>query len=400
MLTKTRVAMALAFAAHAPAQQVLVVAPMPGPGVHSTVIQTAVDAAASGDIVLVRAGTYAPFKVSGKSLVVAADPAVTLDAGVSLDGLVVRSIAAHQSVVIRGFALSSSFATSLSIVDCAGPVTIEDGAFAMPFPTSAFFGAAAIARSARVTLVRCDLRGGTARFATIGLGIGGSAVHLWSCTVRGGYGPNGMPGAAAAVVTQSFVSLNGSQLQGGDGAPGALVGTFCIPAQDGGDALFLTDPQTQVSVLGTALLPGRAGTPGQGCPPANPGLPVSGSGTAVVRAGQATSVTQSSPLRAGQNANLALFGPPGATAWLAFAPRQDSVFVGACNGAFLVDLATTIPVLLGALPASGLLTVTVPVPASLPARGALLFVQPVFTDPSPACFVGAPTALVLLDRVL
>ena len=65
-------AFALLLAAGASAQSVFVVAPVAGPGVFSTDIQPAVDAAANGDLVLVRAGTYFGFTIDGKGVSVVA----------------------------------------------------------------------------------------------------------------------------------------------------------------------------------------------------------------------------------------------------------------------------------------------------------------------------------------
>src|SRR5262245_40132899 len=63
----------LVLAAAARAQNVFVVAPSPGPGVFSTRIQDAVNAAADGDVVLVKSGSYPGFLAFGKSLTVVAE---------------------------------------------------------------------------------------------------------------------------------------------------------------------------------------------------------------------------------------------------------------------------------------------------------------------------------------
>src|SRR5262245_6669651 len=60
---------------------VLVVSRTPGPGIDFTQIQPAVNAAVDGDTILVRNGSYMPFKIDGKSLTVVADgTSVLLDA--------------------------------------------------------------------------------------------------------------------------------------------------------------------------------------------------------------------------------------------------------------------------------------------------------------------------------
>src|SRR5262245_20334465 len=91
-------ASAILLATGASAQSVFVVASVPGPGVFSTDIQPAVDAAADGDVVLVKAGAYSGFTINAKGVSVVADAG----ASVVANGLVfVSSLSASQNVLLQ-----------------------------------------------------------------------------------------------------------------------------------------------------------------------------------------------------------------------------------------------------------------------------------------------------------
>src|SRR6187402_812579 len=121
--TLTTFAFALLLAAGASAQAVFVVAPVAGPGVFSTDIQPAVDAAANGDLVLVRAGTYFGFTIDGKGVSVVADAGATVVA----NGLVtVSHVSASQRVLLQGLTVHGDNSSSAIITqDAPGPIWIE-----------------------------------------------------------------------------------------------------------------------------------------------------------------------------------------------------------------------------------------------------------------------------------
>ncbi len=110
----------LLIAASAAAQNVLVVAS--GGGGAFFDIPPAIAAAAPGDILEVRAGTYSPFLLN-KPLFVLADPGTTIlqqQVGVRVQG-----IATGEVAVVRGLTLQSTLPNSLTIEDCAGVVVVE-----------------------------------------------------------------------------------------------------------------------------------------------------------------------------------------------------------------------------------------------------------------------------------
>src|SRR5262245_13532469 len=94
--------LALLLGSAASAQAVFVVAPAPGPGVFSTEIQPAIDAAVAGDLVLVKSGAYAGFTIDGKGVSVVADAGASVDVNGSES---VTHVSASQHVLFRGLTI-------------------------------------------------------------------------------------------------------------------------------------------------------------------------------------------------------------------------------------------------------------------------------------------------------
>lgn len=122
--------MSLLLALACAAPDLLVVDQQGGPGADFTALEVAIDAAADGDILLVRSGSYSvppqpfsgpgPFEIDGKGLTLVEAPGGT----VTVNGLVVRNLLADQSVVVRGIDLE--LGAVLSGDDCEGPIWVED----------------------------------------------------------------------------------------------------------------------------------------------------------------------------------------------------------------------------------------------------------------------------------
>src|SRR4030095_9313669 len=143
-------------ASTASAQNVIVVGPV------VTIFDTfalgsAVDAAQNGDIVLVRSGSYSGFHVENKSITVVAD----LGALVAFMHAVAMSIPANGRVHLRGLRFNSQTFTGtapLTLVDCAGPVWIEDCTLLGDMHSSTLNGCE-ISNCASVTFQRSTLMG-------------------------------------------------------------------------------------------------------------------------------------------------------------------------------------------------------------------------------------------------
>src|SRR4030095_10130842 len=195
--TSIVLAIALAvIAQHAIAQNVLVVAPTSGPGVFSTQIQPAVDAAANGDLILVKTGNYLGFAIDGKSLVVIAD----LGASVNVMGNVaVSNLSSNQRVQVARVGVSSSGAAGGFLFDNdAGPVWVE-GCTSAPAVGSNVNGldSAVVLQCASVAFLRCTLKGSNAMawkgpsHAGTGLFAFDSNVTMFDSFCVGGVGQSG-----------------------------------------------------------------------------------------------------------------------------------------------------------------------------------------------------------------
>src|SRR5262245_32995540 len=147
-------ALELSFAALGNAQQVWVVSQTHGPGVFSQEILPAIDAATTGDIVLVKAsGTYPyyPFNLT-KGLSVVAEAG----ASVRANGTCYVSIGTStSSAYLRGI----SFAW-IDVIGCGGPVWIENcSAFTTSILNPNGVGAFNIGDSASLALLHCPATG-------------------------------------------------------------------------------------------------------------------------------------------------------------------------------------------------------------------------------------------------
>lgn len=373
------------------AQRVWVVAPTIGPGIDFVQIQPAVDAAVDGDTVLVRAGTYTAFLISGKSLTVAAD-GVTVSL-TSQREVGIRNVSATQAVVVRGFSLFRNGPSVLAISDCIGPVSIEDCNFGIN--ASSNDSAASLSNARSVTFLRCFLGGTTVLPASGGHGLlaSSSTIAFHDCGVRATPSlREGSPGPAGMVLNRSFAYAAGTTIVGGDGGPGRGGGGYCpSPPGQGGPAVQMSG--SEAVFLECQITPGGSGFPGYGCPPAPPNVPIVGSAT--ILAGTAGSFATQPVVRMGQPLSLVMRGPVGVATWLAFSARLAPTFVLPCNGVLHVDLSAATILFAGFMPPGGALAIQIPVPA-LGVLGATVHVQMGMTDPS-GCFLGSPSAVAVVD---
>ncbi|MCP3919767.1 MAG: hypothetical protein GY711_29890 [bacterium] len=176
-----------------------------GAGEPYATVQGAVLAAADGDTVLIRAGTYGGAAVANKSLRLVAD-----DAGVVrlTEPVRVFQLDAGKEVLLSG--LESTF----EIRHCDGIVTLNRCGSPAPFHTPAH-------TPVTVQVENCT----RVVFA-------GGTFHGQSAALPGGSFEE-PSGADAMQVTGSSVSLYGTTLRGGDGAD--ALGYLCFGCTDGGD---------------------------------------------------------------------------------------------------------------------------------------------------------------------
>lgn len=297
--------------------------------------QAALDAAADGDILLLKPGAAdagSTLTLSGKGLTLVADGGT-----VELGRFIASAVPAGHQVTLRGLTFAPLSAAkpydrrgSLEVQDCAGSVWIEDcSMLSPPQPSRGGFGIPASAMagllvedSAAVLVVRGIAEGGRGSdeigsCTPIGYGYpqaGGagvcavrSTVTLHGCQVRGGEGGvddgnlfcpagfNGKPGGSGVFVESSVVHVAGSYVQGGDKLSLSL---------SAGEGLRVFDAASSVTLRDTFAVAGA------GSPPVVADI-VAPSGTVTTLPAVSRAVEVSSPVREGQPAQLVISGQAG-----------------------------------------------------------------------------------------
>ena len=391
-------ALALLLAAGASAQSVFVVAPAPGPGVFSTDIQPAIDAAANGDLVLVRSGSYSGFTIDGKGVSVVADAG----AAVVADGLVtVSHVSVSQRVLLQGLTVHGDNSTSAIITqDAPGPIWIESCTVTGGTGNGPGLVAVTVNSCPSVVIQRSVMTGGNG--TSIGTTtMGGPALHVANSGVAVGdsqcFGGNGAQpvtggggsGGPGLRVLTGFVFASGTAFNGGTGAapaPPFLGGP-------GGPGINTTAPVTtlQCTLVG-----------GPGTPSGSPSV-VNGAGSVAILPDAAEHFSITSPVREGQAMTITAGGVPGSTAWFLFsAAPAPVVLLLPFEGALAVPASAPM-FALGVLPAGGTLTTPPIVVPNLPAalQSATIWCQSFFVGPPLThAMLGPTSALVLLDAAL
>lgn len=396
------------------------------PGVPAA-IQIAVDAAADGDVVLVRAGSYGPVRVTNKALSIVADPTGGARvASLTIDGLAAAKTCSVQGVVTTDFELPER--ASIRVLACAGQVLFED--VRSQFATATAAQAAFVAGSSGVTFSRCTLEGSTQQPpfnqfpdpAGRGLTVAASQVAAYGCTIRGAPGRStvfasgamfqGGHGAAGVQVSDvsSVFFASGTTIRGGAGGYG--VGQLCSPYV-GPTPGF--NGAAGVLAAGTTVLRdcdvtgGLGGLGGfcmncQGWPPpppdchaahGTPAAPIVGNAT--VLATPRVDLEAPGHVREGTTLPIGVRGPVGSTALLAVSTSWRWSFMLAMGGTLHSGLPTRrLP--LGIVPAGGLLLTSLPIPALAPGVPfQRSYVQLFARDASGVVSTGTPIELLILD---
>ena len=354
-----------------------------GPGFDFTEIQPAVDAAANGDTVLVRSGSYPGFTIDGKSLVVTRD-----GASPSATGFTVIGLAAGQEVTVRGMNVTTC---TLELND--GPVWLESvTVLSEPF----FFSSPSVRVQAcsAVIAARCSFTSGGFFFADPGLNALSSNLYLFETTAQGtsfpwATGTLGGPGGDGVKLTDSFLFASGCTFKGGKGATGGA----CSPGGTGGSGLVcIGGPVPQL--LETALVGGTGGC-GVDCGGCGPtGQPAVGGYDLV--AGFARDYTLASPATGGQTTTLSYSGKAGDVVFSLIGLSQSALYLPALAGSLVLPIP---PLLIshGAADGAGQLQVSVQLPPLPPGIEAFtVYAQSAAISAVGAAVLGAPSQLSIL----
>lgn len=371
---------------------VIVVDPMGMPGGRA-LLQAALNAAADGDVLLLRAGTYtelvpiAPVTVSGKGVTLINDSAGPLYLG----HLAISNVPAGSTFAVRGLRFQEgpitvglglgigSIPAMLSVKSSPGTVWIEDcevrGAPGFLnlglFPVHSHGGTAIdVRQTGGLTVARTVAIGGVGIGSSVtkqisdggtALSVDGVDTYVVDCILEGGptgssltvNAPNGGHGLRAQ---GSTVTVHGSGLIGGDAS-----GSNAFPPLAGA-GLFLVDDSA--TLRDTNVFAGmNSAVPGGGLAAITNLAGIVSTSTTPSRG-----VAVNGPVRTGKPFALFLNGQPGDVVVLfAGLPASPLVSVG-FEGAFVFGLSAFVgPIAVGAIGGSGQLILPFPAAPALPA---------------------------------
>lgn len=234
------------------AQTVWVVDSAPGPGVHFTDVQSAVDVAGPLDRVDVRPGSYSTVTID-KPLTLMG----TAASGVTMVALRIENLQAQEQLVLADFEVS----TAMDIDNCSGTV-ICDGLKTL--------STVRVADSTDVRLQSMEMRKRTV--GQIILQTSDSFVQIVSSSIIGPLsaltGLQGYGATALVVRRGSDLVLTDCVVQGGDGESAGLFGNDAGPGGNG--ISFLGTGQSSLLLVDCIVRHGLGGVGNQGqAPPGN-----------------------------------------------------------------------------------------------------------------------------------
>jgi hypothetical protein len=313
--------------------EVWVVSGSAGPGVDFQTIQAAIDAAADGDTVLVRPGTYPAFVSDGKGLQIVAARNTWPRILVGSQGSLVSNVPAASSFTLRGFSFDAGndpaappAPAALRVVNCPGRVRID------------LTHVVGIKRW--MAIEACEAIALT-RSGNCALSASDANLVLHDCTFISPF-PQiaGEDALHAAELVRCTLDAQVAHFHGGVGGPS---GSNCsVPGGNGGDGLRLVD--SSAKLLHCSAQGGGAGgswpSQGGGACPGAPGqafaliasalIDEPGDSLTLVIGGHAIA-------REGENLTLQVLAKPGDFALLALGTVSAHTDWPALNGTLLLD---------------------------------------------------------------
>lgn len=373
-------------------------------------LQAVVDAAQSGDTLLLQAGVYpGGATLNGKGLTLAADgPGQPL-----LDGGVrVANVAAGQRVVLSGLKVQGEAWTgpntgrALAVANTAGAVRLDRCIF-----LGRELGHGATLQGALdFVATECVLRGGSPATwssslyslrAGSGLTSSGSVLALYASQLRGASGldavgvSDGQPGGDAALVSGGRFHAALSVFRGGHGG---VASGLCMFGGAGGNGLVVQSPLSARAIASTFT----KGNGGAGvaclcisCVEGDDGFDLTG--PVATLAGPITQLELPRVAREATTVNVMVTSAPGAVGFLFASQHAAHTSNAAYNGPILVKGPYEVRTPLGAL-ASGATTLSLQLPTLPPGvESQTWFVQALVRSPSGGAFAGECRPLVIVD---
>ena len=400
-------ALVLCLASTSPAAGVLVVDAAGGPGSAYADLPAAVGAAAPGDTVLVRSGSYSGFELLGKGVSVVAEAG----AAVEVRGLTtISAVPAGEVALLRGldhfWAPGDPPARVLFVQDCLGGVWIEDATF-LGAASSPAGGVLEIRDSASVVVVSSTVTGA---MLTSAAPFNGIEVLRSTLTLIDSWAA-GPPQQSAAslpeslgvglLVADSFVYAEGTRFEGADGRDGSMI-LVCVDGTDGGNAVTVTGTGSSFHGKQNTYVAGSGGTAPLTCLSGQSGVQVwVGAGAQHIElAGFARSFEVTSPVRELQSFTMSFDAQPLEQVFLLLGTEPLGLFTQPFNGSILVwGQLQIFPI--GALGASGHLDLVLPMPPLPPGWASTdFYLQAAFLNAGGAPVLGGGSAVTVLDGSL
>ena len=386
-------------------------------------IQSAVDAAANGDTILVKSGSYDSFFIANKSLAVVADDNANV---IVNNGVEVRSLAANRDVVLAGLTLHGDpnardwHGNGIYLKNDLGSVRIRCTAYGASSPLSANFPAfagAEVVACADVAFEGSALHGGVTLYGTgAGLDATASNIAMYESSAYGADGQvvpcdNGSSGAPGVSLASSFLFATNAVFSGGSGGNGS-DGLHCggYPGDGGnggaGIVIAASTPGSDAELLNVQLVGGSAGFGGfGGLFNGNPGQPGSASvvasgSTLNTLSGAQRSMTAASVVRELAPLALTFHGQPGDIVGVYMGASTAFHYSPAQEGVKLVsgDHTPVYAALLGSADASGNLSTSFSFPDLGPGVQAKEFyLQTIVITAQGTRILGSPISLSVLD---
>lgn len=381
-----------------------------GPGVDHDNLQDAVDAASEGDVILIAAGQYVGFDLSGKSLTLVAEPDAAVAIQDSLLGLAapvsshaaeIRDLGAHQEVVLRGLSFRGTHPLSVHVDnvdlhDNQGRILIEDCDLV---PTNAESRPLRAVNCADLVLTRCALaRAETPPEADVlAVLLRESNVSFYECVVFGGHGETSLvPGVELGYAGNGVRQIGGSTFAadttfwGGD----AQTSPLGQCALDGGFGFQLLSGQ--LTHLGSSFLGGApAGCVGGGMGAPGLGLDVDPAAQASALPGEPRRLTANSPVPVGGTLTETYAGVPGDLVFLLYATTSLNPLSGLPWAGTLVPGQPFFVSPKGVLDASGTTSTSASIAGAPAARAAVLQLQAAHLDAQLELWLSSPSSVVV-----